>query len=304
MNNIFYKIIYVLKKPNIIFDKIFCIPLIPDHIVIKYQYKIKTGKKLNIANPVLYNEKLQWLKLNNKKPEYSEMIDKYEVRKFVAHTIGEEYLIPLLGVWESFDEIPFDTLPQQFVLKCTHDSGSFIICHNKDLLNIPMVRNMFNKKISRNYYWKTREWAYKNINPRIIAEKLMTDESGYELKDYKIYCFNGEPKIIQVDFNRHNIDHKVNYYSPELEYQPFSHVKQTDPEVSIPKPQCLEQMLFLAKTLSASIIHVRVDMHVINNRIYFGELTFYDWAGYGNFDPPEWDRIFGDWIILPSQLEN
>jgi hypothetical protein len=280
---------------------LFFIKLIPDRIFLKYQYYHKTGKKLNLKNLVLYNEKLQWLKLYYRRPEYTVMADKYMVKEYIAKTIGPEYSAPLLGVWESFDEIPFDKLPEQFILKATHDSGGFLICQNKKTLDYVRMRDFFNKHLSINWYWHSREWAYKNIKPRIIAEKLLTDESGNELRDYKIFCFNGEPKIIQVDFDKSK-DWKRNFYSPDWKYLPFSLKYPTAPLITIKKPKSLALMLDLAKKLSADLPHARVDFYnTTDGRIYFGECTFYNYAGYELFNPPEWDKIFGDWLTLPRR---
>ena len=275
--------------------------LIPDDIYLKIKYRIKTGKKLNLKNPVLFDEKIQWLKLYNRQPNYPNLVDKYEVRKYIAETIGEEYLIPSYGVWDSFDEIPFDKLPNEFVLKCTHDCASVYICKDKKAIDMQKLRKKFNKHLSLNYFWNRREWVYKSIKPRITAEKLMVDESGTELKDYKIYCFNGESKIIEVIFNRFTNEPKENFYSPKWEYQPLTTGDYaTDQNIEIKKPECLDKMLDLAKKLSEKMIHVRVDFYVINEKIYFGELTFYNAGGHSEFNPPEWNKIFGDWMILPK----
>ncbi|MDR0304647.1 MAG: hypothetical protein LBH98_07790 [Chitinispirillales bacterium] len=275
----------------------------PDDIYLILKYYSKTGRKLNLKNPVLFDEKLQWLKLYDRQLEYTNLADKYEVRKFVAQTIGEEYLIPNYGVWDNFDEIPFDTLPDKFVLKCTHDSGSVVICKNKSSFDMYKTGSYFKKRLSQNFYWHRREWVYKNIKPRIIAEKLMVDESQTELKDYKIYCFDGEPKIIEVIFNRFTQNPKENFYSPQWEYQPLATGDyETDPNTVIQKPKRLEQMLDLARKLSAGKIHLRVDFYVINDKIYFGELTFYNAAGNTGFNPPQWDKIFGDWMVLPIKF--
>ena len=294
------KVKKVIHHPELIFKKIMASRLLPDRIVLKCYYRYKTGKKLNLKNPVLYNEKLQWIKLYDRHSEYSDMIDKYEVRKYIAQTIGDDYLIPLFGVWNSFDDIPFNTLPNQFVLKCTHDSGGIVICKDKQSIDLNSTRSFFIKRLSKNYYrTPNREWAYKNIRPRIIAEKLMVDESKNELKDYKIYCFNGKPQIVQVDFDRF-IDHKRNFYSLDWKYQPFSLKYPTAPDITINKPQNFLLMLDLAKKLSYEKMHVRVDLYAIENKIFFGELTFYHGGGYEIFYPPEWEKIFGDWLTLPE----
>jgi len=278
--------------------------LLPDALYLKQQYGRKMGRKLNLKTPILYSEKVQWLKLYDRQPEYPALVDKYEVRKYIAQTIGEEYLIPNYGVWDDFDEIPFHALPDRFVLKCTHDCGSVLICRDKSRLDLAQARKHFRKHLAVNCYWQRKEWVYKNIKPRIIAEELMSDESGVQLKDYKIYCFNGEPKIVNIIYDRFVGEGgaKEYFYSPQWEYQPISSCGHpNNPNVKIEKPECLEQLLNLSRILSVGKIHVRVDFYIAVNKIYFGELTFYSCAGYERFDPPEWDKTFGDWMTLPAR---
>ena len=186
---------------------------------LKMLYKVKTGDSLHLDNPQSLNEKLQWLKIHDRKPTYQTMVDKYEVRKIIAEKVGNEYLIPLLGVWNSFDEIDFEKLPDQFVLKCTHDSGGLAICKDKSRFDIAAARKKINHCMRRNYYLNTREWPYKYVKPRIIAEQYMVDESGWDLKDYKVFCFNGKPDYIEVDFNR-SIKHKLNPY--DFDWKPLN----------------------------------------------------------------------------------
>jgi hypothetical protein len=277
--------------------------MIPDDIFLKIKYYKKKRKKLDLKNPVLLSEKVQWLKLYDRNPNWPNLVDKYEVRKVVAEAIGEKHLIPIYGVWETFDEIPFDKLPDRFVLKCTHDSGSIIICKDKKTLNIAKARRFFNRRLVHNYYWQRREWVYKNIKPRIIAEKLMVDESGIDLKDYKLYCFNGEPKIINVIFDRfakENEKAKENFYSPQWECLPMASAGHVSDPSAIEKPECLGQMLDFARKLAAGKIHVRVDFYIVHNHIYFGEFTFYSCGGYECFEPPYWDKTLGDYMVLPK----
>ena len=290
--------IYKMKK---IIKKIFryFLNFIPDRIYIKLQYLKKTGKFLNLNNPILFNEKIQWLKLYNQKPQYTKMVDKYEVQEYITNIIGDEYLIPIYGVWDTFNEIPFKIIPDKFILKCTHDSGSFRICKDKHSFDMEAAKKHFNNALKRNYYFGNREWVYKNIKPRIIAQKLLIDETDEDLRDYKIFCFNGEPKLVQVDFDKFS-NWKMNYYSPQWEYQHLSLVHPTSPETIIPKPELLEQLLQLTKVLTIGIPHVRVDFFVVNKKIYFGEFTFYNYAGYEQFYPYEWNKIIGDWLILPE----
>jgi hypothetical protein len=285
-----------LKHNETLFDIKDFLKKIPDDEYLRMMYRIHMKKELNLDNPQTFNEKLQWLKLYDRKPEYTAMADKYEVRKFVAEKIGEEYLIPLLGVWDRFEDIDFNKLPNQFVLKCNHDSGSVVICKDKNTFDLEAAKTKLNNSLTQNYYYFAREWPYKNIKPRIIAEKYMVDESGVELKDYKMFCFNGEPKYIQVDFDRF-IKHKRNIYDTEWNYIPVSVQYPTDPEKVINKPSKLGEMLSLARILSKNIPHVRVDFYHIENAplILFAEFAFYNDAGFGKFGSL-WDRKFGECI--------
>lgn len=258
---------------------------------------MRTGTRLNLENPTTFNEKLQWLKIHNRRPEYTKMVDKYEVRQYIADTLGEEYLIPLLGVWNSPGEIEFDKLPNQFVLKCTHDSGSVIICNDKSQLNIPKVKKKLKKFLRREHFWRGREWPYKDTVPRIIAEQYMVDDSGVELKDFKFYCFDGEAKIIEVDFDRYQ-GHKRNFYDMNWELSDLEIGHKLDSNKMIPKPKCLSKMTDISERLSESIPHVRIDFYLIRERIYFGEITFYHGSGFQLFSSRDWEKKMGDWIKL------
>lgn len=275
--------------------------ILPDDVYLKLRYRALLGRKLDLSNPKTFNEKLQWLKLYDRKPEYTMMVDKYRVREYIAKTIGEEYLIPLLGVWEDPDEIDFDVLPDQFVLKCNHDSGSVILCKDKSTFDIEAARVKLKKHMKKNLFWWGREWPYKEVPRRIIAEKYMVDESGTELKDYKIFCFNGKAKIIEVDFDRF-VAHKRNLYSTRWESLNFEIQYPRDISYVIPRPETLNEILLLAEKLSHEIPHLRVDFYLIENKIYFGELTFYHEAGFGKFNPEEWDYKLGGWIELPDKI--
>jgi hypothetical protein len=272
--------------------------IIPDRLYLKLLYYNNFGKKLNLNNPKTFNEKLQWLKLYDRNPLYTKLVDKYEVRKHIVGVISGEYLIPLVGAWDRFADIDFSKLPNQFVLKCTHDSGGLVICTDKSKLDIEAIRKKIDKCLKRNFYYIGREWPYKNVKPRIICEKYMVDESGVELKDYKIFCFSGEPKIIQVDYNRF-VGHKRNLYDTKWNYTPASIQYPTDPKVKIKKPDRLETMLELARILAKDYPHVRVDFYSINNKIYFGELTYHHGSGFEKFEPESLGEQMGSWIKLP-----
>ena len=270
---------------------------IPDEIYLKINFRIQTNKKLNLENPITYNEKLQWLKLNDRNPIYTKLVDKYEVRKYITQSIGEEYLIPCLGIYNEFDEINFDLLPPKFVLKCTHDSGSVILCKDKKTFDTEKANRILTKKLKQNHYNGGREWPYKHITPRIICEEYIVDEYENDLKDYKIFCFNGKPKLIQVDYNRFT-NHKRNLYTTNWEFIDASIQYPNDRNVNIEKPKSLEKMLNLATILSQSYPHVRVDFYNINEKIYFGELTFYHESGFAKYEPKELENLMGSWITL------
>ncbi len=268
---------------------------------LKMQYKLKFKKELNLEHPKTFNEKIQWLKINDRNPEYTKWVDKYEVRKIIADKIGEEYLIPLLGVYNSTNEIDFDKLPNQFVLKCTHDSGGIIVCTDKSKLNQGEVKKRLNKRLKTNFYWSGREWPYKDVKPRIVCEQYMTDESGWELKDYKVFCFNGKPKYIEVDYNRY-VSHKLNLYDTEWNFIDAYLTSPNDKDVEILKPKKLELMLELAARLAENTIFLRVDFYSIEDRLYCGEITLSPGSGFVEFHPEEMDLTMGNDMVLPIDL--
>jgi len=276
----------------------------PESWFLRVRYYFYIEKKLNLKNPITFHEKLQWLKLNYRNPILNKLADKFEVRNFVASRIGENHLIPLIGgPWGKFEDIDFDMMPKQFVLKTTHDSGGVVICSNKDIFDNHAAKEFLNTHLRRKFYWIGREWSYKNITPRIIAEKLMVDESGYELKDFKIFCFNGVPKVIQVDFDRFT-EHKRNFYSTDWKYLGFTtNIHPTDPDIKISRPKSLDSMLSIAEKLSKGLPHVRVDLYMIYDEIYFGELTFYHESGFAKFNIEKWDTTLGEWLELPAENE-
>lgn len=274
--------------------------LIPDKTMLSIQYKAHFNKKLNLKAPKTFNEKLQWLKLYNRDTEQIRLVDKYEVKKYIADTIGEEYVIPTLGVYDSFDEIDFSKLPERFVLKCTHDSGSTVICHNKESFDIEAARKKLTQKLSMNLFWHGREWPYKTVRPRIIAEKYVTFD-GEAPEDYKFFCFNGEAKCFKVDYDRFK-NHRANYYTLQGELMKFGEVVcPPDFERKVRLPKHLDRMVDLATRLSAGHPFLRVDFYELGDSILFGELTFYPAAGFGLFTPEEWDNTLGEWIKLPSK---
>ncbi len=273
---------------------------LPDKVFLEAAFRARFGRKLNLNNPETFNEKLQWLKLYNRKPEYTKMVDKYLVRDYVKEKIGEEYLIPLLGVWDDPEKIDFDELPMQFVLKCNHNSGlGMCICKDKNSLDINKVKEELKKGINQNYYLTSREWPYKDVPRRIIAEKYMVDESGYELKDYKFYCFDGKVKLVMINSDRMSSEKtKANYFDEN--YQPLDFVwGYENAEIPPQKPEKFEEMKYLAEKLSEGISHVRIDFYQTPSGIYFGEITFFDGSGFDAIEPIEWDYKIGSWIKLP-----
>lgn len=273
-----------------------------DTAYLKLIYRLIFGRKLDLRNPQTFNEKLQWLKLNNRKTEYTTMVDKYEVKKYIAEKIGAEYVIPTLGVWDNFDDIDFDLLPNQFVLKCTHDSGGLVICKDKNKFDTAKAREKMNKALTRHFYYFGREWPYKAVKPRIIAEKYMVDESVSELRDYKFFCFGGVCKCLKVDFDRF-IEHRANYYDPQGNLLDLGEkICPPNKEKMIVLPDNKEKMLQLAEKLSTNIPFLRVDFYDVNGKIYFGELTFFPASGWGEFTDEKWDYKLGEWIKLPDSI--
>ena len=281
---------------------------IPDDIYLRWQFKRIMGYPLDLKNPKTFNEKLQWLKLYDRKPIYTTMVDKYEAKKYVASIIGEQYIIPTLGVWEGFDDIDFDKLPQQFVLKCTHDSGGVIIVKDKNKLDINAARKKINTSLKRNFYYWGREWPYKNIKPRIIAEKYINTNEIQDTKvlpDYKFQCFAGKVDNILLCTDR-DINGHANYYFFDRHWNFLPYSKQVYPHSDLNslaqyKPKNLNKMIIIAEKLSAGIPELRVDLYEIHNQIYFGELTFFTESGFDRDITREADLSEGSKLILSKK---
>lgn len=301
---IFEKIIKKLNDPRLIL--LFFLNsklgrLFKDEIFLKFKYKLLMDKALDLNNPMTFNEKLQWLKLYDRRPEYSNMVDKYAVRKYIAEKVGEELLIPLLGKYNNYEEIDFNSLPNKFVLKPNHTSGDIFICKAKSEIDHDELKRTINKWLKREYFWDHREWPYKNIKPMIICEKFLVDESGTDLKDYKVMCFNGEPRCILVASDRYSSTGlKIDFYDMNWNLLPFKREKPRSNK-QISKPKSLSRMIEIAKILSKNIPFVRVDFYEVNGHLYFGELTFYPGAGFEKFEPEEYDYILGSWLQLPKK---
>lgn len=274
----------------------------PDAEYLKRIFRYRMGYDLDLDKPKTFNEKLQWLKLYDRRPEYTTMVDKYEVKAYVSDRIGEQYIIPTLGVWNHFDEIDFDELPDRFVLKCTHDSGGLSICKDKVNWNKAAAKEKLEKSLKRNYYYAGREWPYKNVTPRIIAEQYMQDEGvsgNTDLTDYKFYCFNSNVDCVMVCYDRGTGDTKFYFFDPEWKLKRINkRGKEAPSDFSLPKPVCIDEMFEIAAKLSKNIPFVRVDLYQSNNQVYFGEMTFYPQSGWDPNYLPETDLYFGSLIDL------
>lgn len=283
------------------FKEIGILGVIPDKIYLKFLYKRLLGQDLDLTNPKTFNEKLQWLKLHDRNPLYTKMVDKYEVRGYVKEKIGEEYLIPMIaGPWKTADEINFDALPDQFVLKCTHDSGSVNICRDKSLLDISDTRKTLDRCLKIKFYYLAREWPYKNVKPRIIAEQYISDVDNKEVKDYKLHCFNGRVKLILVCVDRLGLEKKV-FYDSQWNKVPLKRPNMSS-DVEVAKPSKLDSMITIAELFSKEIPFLRVDLYEISGKLYFGELTFFPAGGFEAFEPEDWDLKMGEWLQLPKGI--
>ncbi len=275
---------------------------IPDKIYLQMMFYKHFGRFINFKNPKSFNEKLQWLKIYDRKESYTRMVDKHEVKKYVANLIGEEYIIPTLGVWETPEEIEFDTLPEQFVLKWNHDSGSVVICKDKKTFDKEEAIKKLQQGKTFSGYWYGREWPYKNVKPLILAEQYMEDEKTEELRDYKFFCFNGVAKALFVATDRQvkETETKFDFFDMEYKHLPITngHPNADKPPL---KPRCFDEMKVLAEKLSVGIPHLRVDFYEVNGKVYFGELTFSHWSGFVPFKPEKWDYKFGEWLELPMK---
>lgn len=273
----------------------------PDDVYLRKLYKAMVGKDLDLEQPSTFNEKLQWLKLFDRQPDYTKMVDKYLVRQYVIKTIGEKYLIPIVGVWNSPDEIDFKSLPNQFVLKCNHNSGTgMCICKDKALLDINKVKAELKKGLDEDYYYQGREWPYKDVDRKIICEKYMTDEND-QLSDYKIHNFNGVPRVILVCRDRFKDSGLTeDFYSDKWEHLDIHRPGIPNSKQKISKPVELEEMLLLSKQLAKNVPFVRTDFYTIKGKVYFGEMTFYPASGLEKFEPEFIDKQFGDWLELPN----
>lgn len=295
------RIFKILKNPKLLFLTLGqrgFFNWMDDEKYIKIAYKILMKKNLNLDNPKTYSEKLQWIKLNDRRPEYTMLVDKYAVKEYISKTIGAQYVIPTLGVWSHFDEIDFDLLPNQFVLKCTHDSGGLIICKDKTKLDKAKAKKKIEECLRHNFFYGQREWPYKNVPHKIIAEPYMEDKKTKDLRDYKFFAFDGKVRALFIATERGSKEEtKFDFFDNDFNHLPFRN-GHPNAEKLPEKPVCFDEMKELASKLSKGIPEVRVDLYEVNGKVYFGEMTFFHWSGFMPFDPDEWDYKFGEWIVL------
>lgn len=293
MNNIFGRILASMCARGIL-------GWLPDKQYLQLYYYGLFGKWIDFNNPKTFNEKIQWLKLYDRKDIYTTMVDKEAVKKYVSNIIGKKYVIPTIGVWEKFEEIDFSKFPNQFVLKTTHDSGGVYICRNKDSFDIEEARKKINTSLKKNFYRIGREWPYKNVKHKIIAEEYIDSKSQNGLDDYKIHCFNGVPKVILVCKDRFSDSGLTeDFFTPDWEH---IDVKRPTHDNAVTEPKYIseiDEMLKLAKALSVNIPFLRTDFYVVQNKIYFGELTFFPASGFDAFQPETFDIEMGTWLELP-----
>lgn len=278
---------------------------LPDRLFIKYQFHYAFGYPLNLKHPRTFNEKLNWMKLYDRNPLYTTLVDKYAVKKWVANRIGDRYIIPTIKVYNRVDEIDLDELPNQFVLKCTHDSGSVVVCQDKENFDFDSAKMVLQKGLNTNFYLKHREWPYKNVPHRIIAEEYMEDIGNSSLPDYKFFCFDGEPKFMFVATERSNPNEETKFDFFDMEYHHLSCTNgHPNARVMPVKPKHFEEMKRLARELSAGLKHVRVDLYEVGETVYFGEMTMFHWGGEMKFNPEDFDVSFGEYLRVSRRMHS
>lgn len=295
---------YLFNEPLLLIDILLrrTGDFISDVPYLKARFRLRMGYNMNLQNPVTFAEKLQWLKLYDRKTIYHQMVDKYDSKVFVNNTVGSGYTIPTLGLYDSFEQIDWDSLPQKFVLKATHDSGSYYIVNDKDIVDKSKCKKQLYKNWYRDYYYLGREWQYKGLRKRIIAEPLLVDSRFPYLRDFKFYCFNGEPKIFYITSDRgNNSTVKQDFFDIEGNHLDLEDKHYTKNLIKTPDlPAHLDEMVSLARLLSKNTYHLRVDFYEIEGKIYVGELTFHEDAGFCSFKPESWNYILGSWITIPK----
>ncbi len=289
---------YILK----VLDRVATFLPIPDTLYLRIKFYCCIGKPLHLKNPRSFNEKLQWLKQYGRRPIDTVLSDKFAVKSYIAKVIGPQYVIPLIGVWDKFEDIDFDKLPDQFVMKCTHNSGGIVVCKDKASLDIENANRILSAALKHDFYVRSREKAYKDIPRRIIAEKYMEDSKTKELRDYKFFCFDGEPKVLFVASERQKVGEETRFDFFDMDYNhlPFTN-GHPNADVLPEKPIKFDEMKVLAAKLSKGMPHVRVDFYEVDGQVFFGEMTYSHWGGMVPFNPEEWDYKLGELITLPNE---
>ena len=293
------------RKTKTALFNLFWYYLVPDAWEIRHVFKKRLGYKCNFKYPKTFNEKIQWLKLHDRKKLYHDLVEKYEAKRIVGELVGDEFIIPTLGVWKRFDEIDFNELPDRFVLKCTHDSASVVICKDKTTFNYSSAKEKLMEALKTDYYhYVGKQWAYKNVERRIIAEEYLDEGKETGLTDYKFMVFGGKCKSVFVCVGRQS-KLRLDAYDMDWQLLPFTRNNHPNMKERIPRPQCYDTMLMLAEKIAGFVDNpfVRVDFYQVEGKVYFGEVTFYPEGGLGRFNPLEWDYIMGSWIKLEADLE-
>lgn len=308
--NIVSKAVTAIKNPRFIvlyFLHKFTHFIKDDRKYAEWCYRFERNGKIDILNPKTFNEKIQWMKLYYHNPILTKFVDKYEAKFLVADKIGQEHIIPTLGVWDSFDDIDFSTLPEKFVLKTTHGGGSLgvVVCTDKSSFDMQAAKSKLNASLKSDYY-QYREWAYKNVKRRIIAEKFMSDDSENNkngISDYKFYCFNGVPKFLYMSqgLEVHETA-RISFLTMDWQFAPFRRIDFAPFEQLPAKPRTFDQMIEVCKKLSSGLPFVRVDLYEIDQQVYFSEMTFYPCNGSMPFYPQEWDLKTGEMFELPNKI--
>jgi len=292
--NKYLRLIFDSEYRLTVLSRFWFVKRIDDEKYLKKRYKYAFKRELDLDNPKTFEAKLQWLKLYDRNPLYTELVDKLKVKDFVSEKVGEEYTIPTLGVWENFDDIDFDSLPEKFVLKCNHNSGGFIVCDDKSKLDRIKTKKFLNKNLKINFFYHGREWPYKNVKPLIIAEKFL----GTELIDYKFFCFNGEVKMLHTCTDREKGDLCIDFFDLDWNHLELKRKGCKNAKITPEKPKNFEKMIEIAKVLSEGKKFSRIDFYEVEGKLYFGEITFYPACGFKEFEPDEWNLKLGEMLDL------
>ncbi len=277
---------------------------LPDKLYLSIKYRVHMGYWMDWDNPCTYNEKLQWLKINYRRRDFTTMVDKAAVKEFVLKKIGADYVIPTINIFDSVEKIDFENLPDKFVLKCTHDSGGLVVCTDKSKLDVAWAKKKLKKALNKSYVTQNREYPYKSVPRRVIAEPFLEEPEYGELRDFKFYCYDGLPKYLLVASGRQKKQKRFDYFDLDWNHLPVYDEGCPNSDITPVKPKNFNKMIEIASILSKGIPHVRVDLYNVDGKIYFGELTFFDGCGCNHYVPKDYDRIFGDFLHLPEPRDD